>query len=479
MILFDARVMVFPAAGVRRWLVAAAAAAMLCAGPLSAAPVVVLTLDGAVSPATADYVVRGIRQAAEKGAGLVVLRVDTPGGLDTSMRKIIKEILSAPLPVATFVAPGGARAASAGTYILYASHIAAMAPATNLGAAPPVPIGIAPGGDPGQAPDESKAEKDGKKDGKAKGKPQDKAPSKSAMTQKQVNDAAAYIRSLAQLRGRNADWGERAVREAVSLSAAEAHKLKVIDIVANDVPDLLRQLHGRKLTVQGVERTLETAGAETIAIDPDWRSRLLAVIAHPSVALILMMIGIYGLIFEFSSPGFVLPGVVGAICLLLALYAFQLLPINYAGLGLIVLGLAFIVAEAFLPSFGALGIGGIAALIIGSVILIEPGAGDFAVPLSFTLTLALASAAVVFLTVAMAARARRRPVVSGSAEMIGARGLVLDDLQSEGWARVHGETWRIVSRVPLVRGQKIRVTRIDGLTLIVEIETEQHNGGAS
>ncbi|MEK6593508.1 MAG: nodulation protein NfeD [Pseudomonadota bacterium] len=452
---------------------------MLCAGPLSAAPVVVLTLDGAVSPATADYVVRGIRQAAEKGAGLVVLRVDTPGGLDTSMRKIIKEILSAPLPVATFVAPGGARAASAGTYILYASHIAAMAPATNLGAAPPVPIGIAPGGDPGQAPDESKAEKDGKKDGKAKGKPQDKAPSKSAMTQKQVNDAAAYIRSLAQLRGRNADWGERAVREAVSLSAAEAHKLKVIDIVANDVPDLLRQLHGRKLTVQGVERTLETAGAETIAIDPDWRSRLLAVIAHPSVALILMMIGIYGLIFEFSSPGFVLPGVVGAICLLLALYAFQLLPINYAGLGLIVLGLAFIVAEAFLPSFGALGIGGIAALIIGSVILIEPGAGDFAVPLSFTLTLALASAAVVFLTVAMAARARRRPVVSGSAEMIGARGLVLDDLQSEGWARVHGETWRIVSRVPLVRGQKIRVTRIDGLTLIVEIETEQHNGGAS
>lgn len=477
--LLDSQVVTGAAAVVGRCLAAAAAAMMFHAGPLSAAPVVVLTLDGAVSPATADYVVRGIRQAAEKGAGLVVLRVDTPGGLDTSMRKIIREILAASLPVATFVAPGGARAASAGTFILYASHIAAMAPATNLGAATPVPIGIAPGGDPGKAPDESKPEKEESRDGKVNGKTRDKAPSKSGMTQKQVNDAAAYIRSLAQLRGRNADWGERAVREAVSLSAAEARELKVIDIVAHDVPDLLKQLNGRKLTVQGVDRTLDTAGAETIMIDPDWRSRLLAVITDPSIALILMMIGIYGLIFEFSNPGFVLPGVVGAICLLLALFAFQLLPINYAGLGLIVLGLAFIVAEAFLPSFGALGIGGVAALVIGSVILIEPGAGDFTVPLSFTLTLALASAAVVFFTVTMAARARKRPVVSGSAEMMGAQGLVLEDLQGEGWARVHGETWRVVSRVPLVRGQKIRVTGIDGLTLRVEAETEQHNGGVS
>jgi membrane-bound serine protease (ClpP class) len=477
--LVETKSIVHGAARTVRWLAAAAAATILYAGSLFAAPVVVLTLDGAVSPATADYVVRGIQQGAEQGAGLVVLKVDTPGGLDTSMRKIIKEILSAPLPVATFVAPGGARAASAGTYILYASHIAAMAPATNLGAATPVSIGISPGGDPDKAGDEPKTEKAASKDGKVQDKAQDKSSSTSAMTKKQVNDAAAYLRSLAQLRGRNADWGERAVREAVSLSAAEAHKLKVIDLVANDIPDLLKQLHGRKLTVQGVERTLDTKNVETITIDPDWRTNLLAVIAHPSVALILMMIGIYGLIFEFSNPGFVLPGVVGAICLLLALFAFQLLPINYAGLGLIILGLAFIVAEAFLPSFGALGIGGAAALVIGSIILIEPGAGDFAVPLSFTLTLALASAALVFLTVTLAARARNRPVVSGSAEMIGARGLVLDDLQSEGWARVHGETWRVVSRVPLVRGQIIRVSHIDGLTLGVEAETQQHNGGAS
>ncbi len=294
------------------------------------------------------------------------------------------------------------------------------------------------------------------------------------MAQKQIHDAAAYIRSLAQLRGRNADWGERAVREAVSLSAAEARKLKVIDIVAEDVNDLLKQMDGKKITVQGVERTLKTEGAAVVAIEPDWRNRLLAVIADPSLALILMMIGIYGLIYEFLSPGFVLPGVVGAICLLLAMFAFQMLPINYAGLGLILLGLAFIIAEAFLPSFGALGIGGAIALVIGSVILFEPGAAGYAVPLSFTVTLALASAVIVFVIVAMAAKARKRAVVSGSEEMIGAPGVV--DMQTEGWARVHGENWRIVSRVPLARGQKIRVTGIEGLTLSVEPDLEQDVG---
>ena len=436
----------------------------------AAAPVVVLNLEGAVSPATADYVVRGMQRAADDGASLIVLKMDTPGGLDTSMRQIIKAILSSAVPVATFVAPSGARAASAGTYILYASHIAAMSPATNLGAATPIAIGI--GGSPEQGEDKAKPADKKDKSGK-----KEEAPPKGNLTQKQINDAAAYIRGLAQLRGRNAEWAEKAVRDAVSLSAKEAQRIKVIDLIAHDVKDLLQQIDGRKVMVQGVERTLATKDATWVAADPDWRSELLAVITNPSVALILMMIGIYGLIFEFSNPGLVLPGVIGGICLLLALYAFQLLPVNFAGLGLILLGLAFIVAEAFVPSFGALGIGGAVALVIGAVILIEPQAGgQFAVPLPFVVMLGLVSAGMVFAIVGMAVKARGRAVVSGMEEMTGAAGEILEDMQGEGWARVHSENWRVVSRVPLARGQKVRVNRVDGLTLSVEPESNYTEG---
>lgn len=438
---------------------------------ISAAPsrnAVLLTLDGAIGPATADYTVRGIRKAAEQGAALVVLRMDTPGGLDTSMRQIIREILAAPVPVVAFVSPSGARAASAGTYILYASHVAAMAPGTNLGAATPVQIGM-PGSEPGEKPQDKSKKEDKGKNGKAEDE-KDSATPQSTLTRKQIHDAAAYIRSLAQLRGRNAEWAEQAVREAVSLSAQEAQRINVIDLVAQDVDDLLKQLNGRKVTVQGVERTLETEGATVTAIAPDWRTELLAIITNPSVALILMMIGIYGLIFEFANPGFVLPGVVGGISLLLALFAFQLLPINYAGLGLIVLGLAFIAAEAFLPSFGALGIGGTIALMIGAVMLIEPEARGYGVSLTFIIALGLASGIIVFSIVAMAVKARKRRVVSGAENILGAAGVVLEDMQAQGWARVQGESWRVVSKTPLARGQKVRVTGIDGLTLSVEPE---------
>ena len=418
--------------------------------------IVVIRLEGAITPASADYATRAIRKAKDSGAALIVIELDTPGGLDTSMRSIIKAILASPVPVATYVSPDGARAASAGTYILYASHIAAMAPATNLGAATPVAIGI---GDDSVKPG-AKAEK---------GKEKASSSSRDSMRSKQINDAAAYIRGLASMRGRNAEWAEKAVREAVSLSAAEARKLNVIDVVARDVPDLLKQLDGRKVGAAGAERTLSTAGAAITQIEPDWRTRLLMVIADPSVAVILMMIGIYGLIFEFMNPGFVLPGVAGGICLLVALYAFQLLPINYAGVALILLGVAFIVAEAFMPSFGALGIGGLAALAIGMVILIDPEtAPGFEIPLSFIAGFTAMMGAALFATAFLALKARRQPVVSGREDLTGADGLVLGDFEDEGWARVKGEMWRVRSPVPLKRGEHVRVTAIAGLTLTVE-----------
>jgi membrane-bound serine protease (ClpP class) len=417
--------------------------------------VVVVALDGAITPAAADYTVRAIRKSAESDAALVVLKLDTPGGLDTSMRSIIKAILASRVPVATFVAPDGARAASAGTYILYASHIAAMAPATNLGAATPVAIGG--------------SEDSGPSDKTAKNK--DKAPptTRDSLRSKQINDAAAYIRSLAQMRGRNGDWAEKAVREAVSLSAAEARKLKVIDLVAADVPDLLKQLDGRKLSIQGTERTLRTADATLIEVEPDWRTRLLMVVTNPSVAVILMMIGIYGLLFEFMNPGFVLPGVLGGICLLIALYAFQLLPINYAGIALMLLGVLFIVGEAFMPSFGALGIGGIAALAIGMFVLIDPEtAPGYSIPLSFIAGFVSLMGIALFVTAWIALKARRRPVVTGREDLQGARAIVLGDFEHEGWARVHGETWRVVSPVPMKEGERARVVDVSGLTLTVE-----------
>ena len=434
------------------------------------APVLLLTINGAIGPATADYVHRGIEHARAQGAQLLVLQIDTPGGLDTSMRAIIKDILAAPMPVATYVAPGGARAASAGTYMLYASHIAAMAPATNLGAATPVQIG-APAA-PGK--NEDRAEDTGDKAGKGKGKA-DKGGDKSgdAMTRKVVHDASAYIRGLAQMRGRNAEWAERAVREAVSLSSAEALKLNVIDIIAADVPQLLAQLDGRKFKIAGAEQVLATAGVVASAFEPDWRTRFLSVITDPSIAYILILLGIYGIMFELYNPGMVLPGVVGVICAVIALYAFQMLPVNYAGLALILLGIAFMVAEAFLPAFGSLGIGGVIAFVIGSVILIDTDIPGYGIPYELIGGLAATSAAFLILIIGAALKARHRPVVSGREELVGAFGEVLEDFEHEGWARVHSETWRVRAAMPLKAGQRVRVAAMRGLLLEVVPESSE------
>ncbi len=434
-----------------------------------------LTVAGTIGPASSDFVRRGIQRGEDTDAEVVILRMDTPGGLDSSMRDIIQAIVGASVPIVTYVAPSGARAASAGTYILYASHVAAMAPGTNVGAATPVEIaasGLA-GGDDRQGDEGAKTS-----EGNGNGKPSDGEDTGSQSHDQQsrdgtkqrkvVNDAVAYLRGLAQMRGRNAQWAEKAVREAASLSAEDALQKGVIDFIAADVTQLLEQLDGREVEVLGKSRVLRTKNAHLVMVEPDWRSELLGIITNPNVAYILMLLGIYGLFFELSNPGGILPGVAGAIFLLLALYAFQVLPVNYAGLGLILLGIAFMVGEVFMPSFGALGIGGAIAFAIGSLILMETDVEGYTLSLPLVIALTALSAAFFIVVITLFSRQRRQPVVSGLEQMVGAIGEALETFDSHGYVRVHSERWEANTLRPVTKRQRIRVRAVEGLTVTVE-----------
>ena len=416
----------------------------------------VLEIDGAIGPPIADYIVRELDAARLDEIKLVILRMNTPGGLDASMRQIIGAILASPVPVATYVAPRGARAASAGTYIAYASAVAAMAPGTNIGAATPVQLG----GNPLFPSDEKQ-----QKEQKQQGKPDEPADTE---TRKVVNDAVAYIRSLAALNGRNADWAVDAVRSAASLPASEALSLHVIDVIADDVPDLLRKIDGRTVMVAGKSQRLATANLEVATAPPDWRTRLLVLVTNPNVAFILLLIGVYGLIFEFLSPGAVAPGLVGAISLLVALYALAFAPINYAGAALLLLGIALMVAEVHIGAFGALGIGGIAAFVIGALMMFPARTPGFTLSGAVITGAAIVSGVLLLLVLAALLHSRKRPVVTGSEALIGAEGEAVSWHGGEGRVRVNGEIWLARSDASLAAGNRVKIVGRDGLVLRVE-----------
>jgi membrane-bound serine protease (ClpP class) len=416
---------------------------------------VLLDIQGPIGPATAEYLVNALDKSSDRNAELVIIRMDTPGGLDASTRDIIKAILNSPVPVATFVTPAGARAASAGMYILYASHIAAMSPATNVGAA--TPVSIIGGEQPGQKPVQSEEDEDAATE----------TDTGNAMARKAVNDAVAYARGLANRHGRNADWAELAVREAASITAEKALETGVIDLIATNIGDLLAQVDGRTIEVRGRDWVLDTGSLQIEQLEPNWKAELLGVITSPTVAYLLLLIGIYGLFFEGYNPGAIFPGVIGAICLLVALYAFQMLPVNYAGFALLALGIILMIAEAVAPSFGVLGIGGIISLVIGSIILIDTDVPGFTVSRPLIGALALVGAFGLMGIIGIALKARLRPVVSGQEQLIGASGTALTDVYQEGEVFVHSERWSAVSDSPIREGQVVVVTGIDGLTLTV------------
>ncbi|UFX47233.1 nodulation protein NfeD [Bradyrhizobium sp. 41S5] len=417
-----------------------------------------ISIDGAIGPASASYVKDGLAKAAERHAEIVILRLNTPGGLSTSMREIITDVLASPVPVVGYVAPSGAHAASAGTYVLYATHLAAMAPGTNIGAATPVQIGGPVPGLPGSTPD-----KDGKepKDGGTL------STTKDTMTAKVTNDAVAFIRSLAELRGRNADWAEKAVRDAVTLSANAALQARVIEFTAHDPADLLRQIDGRTVELAGGKtQRLATKDAVIEAIDPNWLSRVLAVITDPNIAFVLLMVGIYGLIFEFMSPGAVAPGVVGTICLLLGLYALNMLPINYAGFALMLVGMALLAIEAFNPTI-VIGLGGIVAFVLGAAMLFRIEAPGYHLSWPLIGIVAAMFAGLALVVLGALRRARNGPLRTGAQAMRGLPAKVLDWSETTGHVFTNGERWQARGTETFKTGETVEVANIVDLTLVV------------
>ena len=446
----------------------------------TAAEVWVVGLQGAIGPAYADYFIRALERGEEEGIDLLVLRLDTPGGLDKSMRDMIKAILASRVPVATYVAPNGSRAASAGTYIMYASHVAAMAPATNIGSSTPVSIG-GEGGSPFPipgAPDPVGGEDDGEdteadeaEDGDDDDAPADVPQSGTAMERKVVNDAVSYIKGLAELRGRNVEWAEATVREASNLTASEALALNVIDIVADDLSSLLADINGRTVNAAGMDVVIDTTEADIEFIEPDWRYELLGIITDPNVAYILLMIGIYGLILEFYNPGMGIGAVVGVICLLLGAFALQMLPINYAGLALLIVGIGLLAAEAFSPSFGVFGVGGVIAFVIGSIILMDTDLPGYQISYPIIAAFAFVSVGVAVFALGAALRARKARSATGKESMIGGRAEVIDDFEGEGRVRAFGEVWQARGEQPLAKGDRVEIVGVDGVWVLVERAT--------
>ncbi|UTZ44146.1 NfeD family protein [Vibrio campbellii] len=445
---------------IRLWLLPL----LLFASQAIASTVWVLPVKGAIGPALSDYLSREIEEAQQNGVDLVILKMDTPGGLDSSMRHIIHAITTSTVPIATWVGPSGSRAASAGTYILLASHVAAMAEATNLGAATPVALGGAP-----QQPssDEGKDSTDSQPESTEKAS--DEVPAKTAMEKKVINDARAYIKGLARLHDRNAEWAEKAVSMAASLDATEALELNVIDFIANSPEDLVSTINGIEVKLNGKPFKLALDNPTWVERVPDWRAEMLAVITNPNVAYILMLIGIYGLLLEFYNPGIGLPGVLGGICLLLAMYALQMMPVNYVGLGLLLLGIALMIAEAFNPSFGILGLGGVVAFVLGSIFLMDSDIPGFQIALPLIFGIAIFSVGLIVITVGLLLKIRSKKATTGLENFPGKLAVVSDDfVDGTGRVQLDGALWQAKAEQKLKQGDHVTVVKIKGLTLTVK-----------